>query len=96
MYCAGLVACLHSQVLAVNFSGNYLLVMNDISFWVLLPIMIHSGFVAKVVNIETFSLYKELKMEIYLECPPDIKDVGNYDCIILEKCIFILIQAARF
>ena len=35
-----------------------------------------------------------LEEEIYMECPPSMKDIGNEDCIVLGKCIYDLVQAA--
>ena len=66
---ACLVACRYSQVLGVNFLENYLLVVNDITFHILIIRVIHFRFFAKIVNVETAFLYRELEEEIYMECP---------------------------
>ena len=52
--------------------------------------MIHFGFVTKVVNHETTLIYGGMEEEIYMECPPGMKDVDKDDCIILQKCIYSL------
>ena len=57
--------------------------------------MIHFECVTKVVDVETVFLYRELEEKVYLMCPPDVKDVQDDDCIILQKCIYGLVQAAR-
>ena len=55
-----LVICGYSQVLRVNFLENYLLLVNDIMFGILLLMAIHFGFLAKIVNLESAFLYKDL------------------------------------
>ena len=45
-------------------------------------------------NIKTAFLYGDLKEEIYMECPKGMADVKKDDCIILNKCIYSLVQAA--
>ena len=57
--------------------------------------MIHFGFLAKVVDVKTVFLYGYLEEEIYIECPPGMRNITKYDCIIFEKSIFSLVQAAR-
>ena len=44
--------------------------------------------------MESTFLYGKLE-EFYMECPQGISDVGRYDCIILNKCIYGFVQAAR-
>ena len=51
--------------------------------------------VAKVINIETNFLYQELEEEIDMEYPLGMKDLSKDDCIILKKCIYGSLQAAR-
>ena len=45
--------------------------------------------------METAFLYRELEKEIYMECPQGISDVGKDNCIILNQCIYGLVQSAR-
>ena len=49
---------------------------------------------AKIDNVETAFLYKDLEKEIYMECPQGMPNVKKDDCIILNKCIYGLVQAA--
>ena len=65
--------------------------MNDITFQLLLLIMIHFRFMAKVVNIKTALLYRELERGIHMDCPPGMKEVSKDDFIILQKCIYSLV-----
>ena len=95
MYQVHLVACGYSQVLNINFSENYSLVVNDITFHILLLMVLHFGYLTKIVNIETAFLHGDLDKEIYMECPQGMVDVKKDNCIILNKCIYGLVQAAR-
>ena len=49
--------------------------MNDVTHQILLLIMIHFGFTTKVVDIETAFLYGDSKEEIFMECPPSMRNV---------------------
>ena len=73
---------------------NYLLVTNDIMFTILLLIMIHFEYAAKVVDVNTIFLCGWLGEEICMECHPGIKNISKDDCIIFQRCI-CLIKAAR-
>ena len=55
--------------------------------------VLHFGYLAKIVDIETTFLYGDLKEEIYMECPQGMSNVKKDDCIILNKCIYGLVQA---
>ena len=67
--------------------------MNDIMFRVCQLILIHFIILTEVVTA-TF-LYGELEEEIYMESPPGMRDTKTDDYIILGKCIYDLILAAR-
>ena len=79
LHCIRLVLCCYSQVPRINCPENYSLVMNSITFWVLLLIMIHFGLLAKAVNVKTAFLYGELEEEIHIEHSPSMKDIGKDD-----------------
>jgi hypothetical protein len=55
---ARLVACGYSQIPGVDFSENYSPVVNDITFGLLIEIMIIMNLSAKIVDVET-ALYTE-------------------------------------
>ena len=84
-YWACLVMCGYSQVPGVNFSGNYSPVVNDITFHVLLLMVIHFGYSAKIVNLEATFLYRELEEENYMECPQGMSDMGKVDSSFLTS-----------
>ena len=87
MFHARFVTCGYNLIVGVDFFENYLLFVNDITFRVLLLIMIHFICAAKVVDVKTAFLYWEIKQEIYEECPPGMNDIGKDDCIILGKFV---------
>ena len=94
VYWACLIACGYSQVPGIDFSENYLPVVNDIIFHILVLMVLHFGYSAKIADIETAFLYGDLEEEIYMECPQGMADVKKDDCIILNKCIYGLVKAA--
>ena len=57
--------------------------------------VLHYGYMAKIVNIKTAFLYGDLDEEIYMECPQGMAAVKKDDCIIFKKCIYGLVQAAQ-
>ena len=57
--------------------------------------VLHFGYSAKIVDKETAFLYRDLEEEIYIECSQGISNVKKDKCIILNKCIYGLVQAAR-
>ena len=96
VYWACLVACGYSQVLRLHFSKNYSPRVNDIMFFILLLMIFHFGLLAKVVDVKTAFLYGDLEEEVYMECPQGMSNSSKDDCIILNKCIYGLVQAARW
>ena len=95
VYWACLVACGCNQVPSVDFFKKYSLVVNDITFCILCLMVLHFGYSSKIVNLEIIFLYRDLEEEIYMECPQDMSDMEKDDCVILNKCIYGLVQAAR-
>ena len=79
------VACGYSQIPGVDFSKNYALEVNQITFHFLFLMVIHFGCSAKIDNLETIFLYGYLEEEIYIECPQGMSDIGKNDCIILNN-----------
>ena len=89
------MACGYSQVPGIDFSENYSLVINDITFLILLIMVINFGYLTEMVDVETAFLSSDIEEEIYKECPQCMQNVGNDNFIILNKCIYGLVQAAR-
>ena len=61
-----LVACEYSQVCGIDFSKNYSLVVNNISFCIPLLVVIHFGFSAKTIDMEPVFLCGDSEGEKYI------------------------------
>ena len=92
---ARLVACGYSQIPGIDFLASYSPVINDITFQMLLLAMIYFGLTGKIVDVETAFLYGDLEEEIYMECPPGMTGMTSAQVLLLLKCIYGLVQAAR-
>ena len=66
----------------MDFSENYSLVVNNVTFCALLLMVQHFEYLAKIVDMETAFLYRDLEEEIYMECPQGMSDIKKDDCII--------------
>ena len=95
VYQACLIACGYHQVLGIDFSENHSTVVNDITFYVQLLMVLHFSYLAKIVEIETTFLYGDLEEEIFMDCPQGMSNIKKDDCVILNKCIYSLVQAVR-
>ena len=100
MYYARLVAKGFSQIPGVKFTDNYSLVVNGITFRVVMARMIIKNSKGKVVDIDNAFLNGDLEHEFYMKIPEGYDDVINpgadkEDCLILQKAIYGLVQAAR-
>ena len=82
MYQVHIIACEYSQVLGVNFSENYSPIVNNVTFCILLLMVLHFGYLAKIVDVKTAFLYGDLEEEIYMECPQGMAGTKKDDCII--------------
>ena len=91
---ARLVACGYSQIPGVDFVESYALVINDITWRILLIMMISKGYDARIVDVETAFLHGDLDEEIYMNCPPGLSSKED-ECLFLLKTIYGLVQAAR-
>ena len=95
VYQVHLIACGYNQLPGVNFSKNYFLVVNNITFCILLLMVPHFSYSAQIVDIEMADLYRDLEEEICMECPQGMPNIGKDDHAISKKCIYSLVQAAR-
>ena len=91
---ARLVACGYSQIPGVDFTESYAPVINDVTWRILLAIMILQKLKGKIIDVETAFLYGELEEEIYMESPEGLGH-GEDDCVKLERSIYGLVQSAR-
>ena len=100
VYRARLVAKAFSQIPGVDFTDNYSPVVNDVTFRTVVARMIIENMKGKVVDIDNAFLNGDLEHEIYMKIPEGYDEVINprvdkEDCLILQKAIYGLVQAAR-
>ena len=90
-----LVACGYSQIPGVDFSENYSPFIHDITFRILLLVMMVLFLSAKIVDVEPAFLYGDLEEEILMDRPPGMFDAKPDESLLLGHCIYGLVQAAR-
>ena len=78
---------------------NYSPVVNDVTFRVVVARMLIENLKGKVVDIDNAFLNGDLELEIYMKIPDRYdevisKHVDKEDCLILQKAINGLVQAA--
>ena len=100
VYHARLVAKGFSQFPGMDFTDNYTPVVNDLTFRVVVARMIIENLKRKVVDIDNAFLNGDLEHEIYMKIPEGYDEVINprvdkEDCLILQRAICGLAQAAR-
>ena len=100
VYCARHVAKGFSQIPGMDFTDNYSPVVNDVTFRVVVARIVIENLKGKVVDIDNAFLNGDLEHEIYVKMPEGYdevisKDEDKEDCLILQKAIYGLVQAAR-
>ncbi len=69
--------------------------VHDVTFRILILVLIVFGLKAKIVDVVTAFLYGDIDGEIFMECPPRMTDVEEDEVLALNKCIYGLVQATR-
>ena len=100
VYRARLVAKGFSQIPGVDFTDNHSPVLNDVTFRAVVARMIIENMKGKVVDIDNAFLNGDLENEIYMKFPEEYDELINpgvdkEDCLMLQKAIYGLVQAAR-
>ena len=91
---ARLVACGYSQIPGTDFDVVYSAVANDISFRILVVIVLVLGLRTLIFDVETAFLIGDLDVEIYMDCPEGMEHEAD-ECLLLVKTIYGLVQSAR-
>jgi hypothetical protein len=91
---ARLVACGYSQIPGVDYNQVFAAVAHDVSFRILIILMIVYGYCAMIFDVETAFLMGNLNELIYMDCPKGM-DHQPDECLLLEKTIYGLVQSAR-
>ena len=100
VFCARLVAKGFSQIPGKDFTDNYSPVVKNVTFRVVVARMLIENLKGNVVDIDNGFLIGDLEHEIYMKILEGYdemisKDVDKEDCLILQKAIYGLVQAAR-
>ena len=94
-----MVACGYSQVPGVDFTEKFSPVVNDVTFRMVLVLMMLNCYKCKLIDVETAFLEGNLEEEIFMDIPDGYKEVLNEDtageCLRLERPLYGLVQAAR-
>ena len=60
-----LVVCGYSQIPSVDFQEHFAPVVNDVSYWIMMALMMSMGMKAKIVEIKMAFLHGDLEEEIF-------------------------------
>ena len=92
---AWLVVCGYSQIPGVDFTESYALVINDVTWRILLIMKMILKLKARITDVKTVFLHGELDEEIFMESPEGLGHNKDEDCVKLEKAMYGLVQGAR-
>ena len=100
VYRARLCGLGYVQVPGLDYTENFSPVVLEVTFCIVLILMIKYGWVGEIVDVETAFLYGKLEEEIYLKIPAGLDLVTGEksepgDCLVLLKAMYGLVQAAR-
>jgi Reverse transcriptase (RNA-dependent DNA polymerase) len=94
-----LVGLGYNQIPGVDYSENFAPVINDVTYRLLLLIMMMYNNESRVVDVETAFLYGNLEENIYMKIPQGYREVigddVDGDVLELQKSLYGLVQAAR-
>jgi hypothetical protein len=91
---ARLLACGYSQIPGTDFSESFVLILNDVSFRIMLIAKLVRNMTCSVVDIETAFLHGNLDEEIYMEVPKGLA-IKEKKKLIMRKTIYVIVQSAR-
>jgi hypothetical protein len=91
---ARLVACGYSQIPGIDFNESFTLMINDVSFQIMLIAKLIWNLEASIVDVETAFLHGELQEEIYMSIPEGMSYDSKH-CLLLTSTIYGLVQSAR-
>jgi hypothetical protein len=91
---ARLVACGYSQIPGVDFEQAYSAVANDVTFRIIIIIMLVWKLSAIIFDVETAFLYGKLDQKIYMECPEGMEHEED-ECVQIDRAMYGLAQASH-
>ena len=89
------MACGYSQIAGVDYTANYAPVINDVTWCVLLILMLLNKCDEIIIGIEVAFLHGNLEEEIYMDCPWGLEYEKEDGCVKLLHTIYGLVQSAR-
>ena len=100
VYRARLVGLGIAQIPGVDHKDNFSPVISEVAFRCVLALVLVHGWTMEIVDVVTAFLYGELDETIYMTIPEGLdRHVDQVfkedDCMILDKSIYGLVQAAR-
>ena len=91
---ARLVAQGFSQIPGVDFTDCFAPVVNDVTFRMLIVMMMVRNYECRMIDVETAFLHGDLDEEVYMRNPEGY-DAGENKCLKLKKATYGLSQSAR-
>ena len=83
-----------SQIPGIDFTESFAPVVNDITFRLVIILMMVCEFEGICIDVETAFLYGDLDEEIYMQCPEGLEHELD-ECVELLQSIYGIVQAAR-
>ena len=85
----------YSQILGLDYIDNFVPVINDVTFRIIMMMALVKGWNADVMDMETTFLYGNLEEEIFmkfLEGYKSLREGGDDECLALQKALYGLMQ----
>ena len=89
------MACGYSHISGVDCTSKYAPVINDVTWCVLVIVMLLNNYDGKIIDTEVAFLHGDLEEEIYMDCPQGLEDAKEDECVKLLHTIYGLVQSAR-
>ena len=100
-YRARLCGLGYTQIAGVDFTANHAPVVNDVSFRIMLVLKMIFKWSTSVIDVAVAFLHGDMEELIFMKLPvgmnlvEEVTEEDDDDCVILDKCIYGTVQAAR-
>jgi hypothetical protein len=88
------VACGYIQIPGIDFNESLALLINDLSFQIMLIANLIWNLEASIVDVGTSCLHGELQEDIFINIPEGMS-YDSIHCLLSTKTIYGIIQSAR-
>ena len=91
----------YTQIAGIDFTANHAPVVNDVSFRIMLVLKLMMRWSTAMIDVSVAFLNGEMEELIFMELPEGLDMMNGADqddeddCVILDKCIYGTVQAAR-